>query len=56
MSAHAEPRRSKSGQRVHSAVDLLGIAAYLETNRTRPASVRKDMHTWAGLLFSGTWH
>ena len=26
-------------------IDLLGTAAYLDVNRTRPASVRKDMHT-----------
>lgn len=26
-------------------IDLLGIVAYLSVNRTRPASVRKDMHT-----------
>ncbi len=26
-------------------IDLLGIGAYVTTNRTRPASIRKDMHT-----------
>jgi len=26
-------------------IDLLGYPAYLILNRTRPASVRKDMHT-----------
>lgn len=28
-----------------TAIDLLGYPAYLGLNRTRPASVRKDMHT-----------
>ena len=28
-----------------TVIDLLGSPAYLQTNRTRPASVRKDMHT-----------
>lgn len=26
-------------------IDLLGYPAYFTLNRTRPASVRKDMHT-----------
>ena len=33
------------GEPMTRLIDLLGYAAYLELNRTRPASVRKDMHT-----------
>ena len=32
-------------ERSTSVIDLLGSTAYLQGNRTRPASVRKDMHT-----------
>ena len=28
-----------------TVIDLLGSTAYLQVNRTRPASIRKDMHT-----------
>jgi hypothetical protein len=33
------------GEPMTKLIDLLGYAAYFELNRTRPASVRKDMHT-----------
>lgn len=36
-----------------SVIDLLGSAAYLQGNRTRPASVRKDMHTGRVFCFGG---
>ncbi len=33
------------GEPMTSVIDLLGYTAYFTLNRTRPASVRKDMHT-----------
>ena len=33
------------GETSTAIIDLLGSTAYLQGNRTRPASVRKDMHT-----------
>lgn len=32
-------------ERSAAVIDLLANPAYLHRNRTRPASVRKDMHT-----------
>lgn len=37
-------------------IDLLGIAAYFKLNRTRPASVRKDMHTGRVFCFQALDH
>jgi hypothetical protein len=34
-----------SGEPMTTLIDLLGYPAYFTFNRTRPASVRKDMHT-----------
>ena len=34
-----------SSRLLKSVIALLGFAAYLGANRTRPASIRKDMHT-----------
>jgi hypothetical protein len=34
-----------SGEPMTTLIDLLGYPAYFTLNRTRPASVRKDMHT-----------
>jgi len=38
-------RPERMGKPMTRVIDLLGYTAYFELNRTRPASVRKDMHT-----------